>query len=54
MDVDGRDFLNTPPIKTVRFGGNLVNMLAKYKKVGKYRIKQTCLLAFTLDYSAIK
>ncbi|XP_063071035.1 RNA polymerase I-specific transcription initiation factor RRN3 [Engraulis encrasicolus] len=35
MDVDGRDFLNTPPIKTVRFGGNLVNMLAKYKKGDK-------------------
>ncbi|XP_061702357.1 RNA polymerase I-specific transcription initiation factor RRN3 isoform X2 [Syngnathoides biaculeatus] len=32
MDVEGRDFLNTPPLKTVRFGGSVVQTLAKYKQ----------------------
>ncbi|XP_017570974.1 RNA polymerase I-specific transcription initiation factor RRN3 [Pygocentrus nattereri] len=27
-----KDFLSTPPIKTVRFGGNVVNVLAKLKE----------------------
>jgi hypothetical protein len=33
MEIDGRDFLNTPPTKTVRFGGSVVATLAKYKQV---------------------
>ncbi|XP_041672707.1 RNA polymerase I-specific transcription initiation factor RRN3 isoform X2 [Cheilinus undulatus] len=32
MEVDGRDFLNTPPVKTVRFGGNVAEILAKHKQ----------------------
>lgn len=32
MEVDDRDFLNTPPIKTVRFGGTVAETLAKYNK----------------------
>ncbi|CAL8272079.1 unnamed protein product [Lota lota] len=32
MEIDGRDFLNTPPLKTVRFGGSVVATLAKYKQ----------------------
>ncbi|CAL8283275.1 unnamed protein product [Boreogadus saida] len=32
MEIDGRDFLNTPPTKTVRFGGSVVATLAKYKQ----------------------
>ncbi|XP_041813280.1 RNA polymerase I-specific transcription initiation factor RRN3 [Chelmon rostratus] len=32
MDIDGRDFLNTPPIKTVRFGGSVAETLAKHKQ----------------------
>lgn len=35
MEIDGRDFLNTPPVKTVRFGGNVAETLAKYKQVSK-------------------
>ncbi|KAM3863545.1 RNA polymerase I-specific transcription initiation factor RRN3 [Diretmus argenteus] len=31
MELDGREFLNSP-IKTVRFGGNIVETLAKYKQ----------------------
>uniref|UniRef100_A0A7N5ZT60 RRN3 homolog, RNA polymerase I transcription factor n=1 Tax=Anabas testudineus TaxID=64144 RepID=A0A7N5ZT60_ANATE len=30
--MDGLDFLNTPPVKTVRFGGSVTETLAKYKK----------------------
>lgn len=30
--MENRDFLNTPPLKTVRFGGNVAETLAKYKK----------------------
>lgn len=33
MEIDGRDFLNTPPMKTVRFGGRVAETLAKHKKV---------------------
>lgn len=33
MEVDGRDFLNTPPMKIVRFGGSVVATLAKHKQV---------------------
>lgn len=33
MEMDGLDFLNTPPVKTVRFGGSVTETLAKYKKV---------------------
>ncbi|XP_022620675.1 RNA polymerase I-specific transcription initiation factor RRN3 [Seriola dumerili] len=32
MDVDGRDFLNSPPVKTVRFGGSVAETLAKHKQ----------------------
>ncbi|XP_068452248.1 RNA polymerase I-specific transcription initiation factor RRN3 [Clinocottus analis] len=32
MEVDSRDFLNTPPVKTVRFGGTVVETLAKHKR----------------------
>ncbi|XP_031696656.1 RNA polymerase I-specific transcription initiation factor RRN3-like [Anarrhichthys ocellatus] len=32
MEVDGRDFLNSPPVKTVRFGGTVVETLAKHKR----------------------
>ncbi|TMS15131.1 RNA polymerase I-specific transcription initiation factor RRN3 [Larimichthys crocea] len=32
MEVDGRDFLNTPPMKTVRFGGSVSETLAKHKQ----------------------
>lgn len=32
MEVDDRDFLNTPPMKTVRFGGTVAETLAKYNK----------------------
>ncbi|XP_057673875.1 RNA polymerase I-specific transcription initiation factor RRN3 [Corythoichthys intestinalis] len=32
MDIESRDFLNTPPLKTVRFGGSVVETLAKYKQ----------------------
>uniref|UniRef100_A0A8C7MVF0 RRN3 homolog, RNA polymerase I transcription factor n=1 Tax=Oncorhynchus kisutch TaxID=8019 RepID=A0A8C7MVF0_ONCKI len=30
--IEGRDFMNTPPLKTVRFGGNVVATLAKFKQ----------------------
>ncbi|XP_077411765.1 RNA polymerase I-specific transcription initiation factor RRN3 [Vanacampus margaritifer] len=32
MEIEDRDFLNTPPLKTVRFGGSVVETLAKYKQ----------------------
>uniref|UniRef100_A0AAY4CBP5 RNA polymerase I-specific transcription initiation factor RRN3 n=1 Tax=Denticeps clupeoides TaxID=299321 RepID=A0AAY4CBP5_9TELE len=32
MEVDGREFLSTPPMKTVRFGDSVANTLAKFKK----------------------
>lgn len=32
MEIDGRDFLNTPPVKTVRFGGSVAETLAKHKQ----------------------
>lgn len=32
MEVDGRDFLNTPPVKTVRFGGSVADTLEKHKQ----------------------
>lgn len=32
MEMDCRDFLNTPPMKTVRFGGSVAEMLAKHKR----------------------
>lgn len=32
MEVDDRDFLNSPPVKTVRFGGSVANTLAKLKQ----------------------
>ncbi|XP_049602131.1 RNA polymerase I-specific transcription initiation factor RRN3 isoform X2 [Syngnathus scovelli] len=32
MEITDRDFLNTPPLKTVRFGGSVVETLAKYKQ----------------------
>uniref|UniRef100_A0A8C7P3S6 RRN3 homolog, RNA polymerase I transcription factor n=1 Tax=Oncorhynchus mykiss TaxID=8022 RepID=A0A8C7P3S6_ONCMY len=32
MEIEGRDFMNTPPLKTVRFGGNVVATLAKFKQ----------------------
>ncbi|KAJ8384016.1 hypothetical protein AAFF_G00212600 [Aldrovandia affinis] len=32
MELEDRDFLNTPPTKTVRFGGNVVNTLAKFER----------------------
>lgn len=32
MEIDGRDFFNSPPIKTVRFGGTVAETLAKHKR----------------------
>ncbi|XP_077475417.1 RNA polymerase I-specific transcription initiation factor RRN3 [Stigmatopora argus] len=32
MDIGNRDFLNTPPLKIVRFGGSVTETLAKYKQ----------------------
>ncbi|XP_073350659.1 RNA polymerase I-specific transcription initiation factor RRN3 [Pagrus major] len=32
MEVAGRDFLNTPPVKTVRFGGSVADTLTKHKQ----------------------
>ncbi|KAK7938578.1 hypothetical protein WMY93_001904 [Mugilogobius chulae] len=32
MELHNRDFMNTPPMKTVRFGGTVADTLAKYKK----------------------
>ncbi|XP_077390140.1 RNA polymerase I-specific transcription initiation factor RRN3 isoform X2 [Festucalex cinctus] len=32
MEIEDRDFLNTPPLKTVRFGGSVSETLAKYKQ----------------------
>ncbi|XP_074511145.1 RNA polymerase I-specific transcription initiation factor RRN3 [Sebastes fasciatus] len=32
MEIDSRDFLNSPPVKTVRFGGSVVETLAKHKQ----------------------
>ncbi|XP_015254259.1 PREDICTED: RNA polymerase I-specific transcription initiation factor RRN3 [Cyprinodon variegatus] len=32
MEVEGRDFLNTPPMKTVRFGGKVAETLEKLKQ----------------------
>lgn len=32
MEIDGRDFLNSPPMKTVRFGGTVAETLAKHKQ----------------------
>lgn len=32
MEIDGRDFLNTPPVKTVRFGGSVAETLAKHNQ----------------------
>lgn len=33
MEIDGLDFMNSPPVKTVRFGGSVAETLAKYKQV---------------------
>lgn len=33
MEIDHLDFLNTPPMKTVRFGGSVAETLAKHKNV---------------------
>lgn len=33
MEIDDLDFLNSPPVKTVRFGGSVVETLAKHKQV---------------------
>ncbi|KAI1883874.1 hypothetical protein AGOR_G00220580 [Albula goreensis] len=32
MELEDREFMNTPPMKTVRFGGNVVNTLAKFEQ----------------------
>ncbi|XP_023677431.1 RNA polymerase I-specific transcription initiation factor RRN3 isoform X2 [Paramormyrops kingsleyae] len=32
MEIENRDFMNTPPVKTVRFGGNVVDTLTKFKQ----------------------
>ncbi|KAG9330633.1 hypothetical protein JZ751_023549 [Albula glossodonta] len=32
MEFEDREFMNTPPMKTVRFGGNVVNTLAKFEQ----------------------
>ncbi|XP_047215241.1 RNA polymerase I-specific transcription initiation factor RRN3-like [Girardinichthys multiradiatus] len=32
MEVEGRDFLNTPPMKTVRFGGSVAETMEKLRK----------------------
>ncbi|XP_066545432.1 RNA polymerase I-specific transcription initiation factor RRN3 [Amia ocellicauda] len=32
MEVDGGEFISTPPMKTVRFGGSVVDMLDKFKR----------------------
>ncbi|XP_006810708.1 putative RRN3-like protein RRN3P2, partial [Neolamprologus brichardi] len=31
MEIDGRDFLKTPAVKTVRFGGSVAETLEKHK-----------------------
>lgn len=33
MEIDSRDFFNSPPVKSVRFGGSVSDILAKHKKV---------------------
>lgn len=33
MEIDGRDFLKTPAVKTVRFGGSVAETLEKHKHV---------------------
>lgn len=33
MEIDGRDFLKTPSVKTVRFGGSVAETLEKHKHV---------------------
>lgn len=35
MEADSREFLNTPPAKTVRFGGSVAETLAKHKQVSR-------------------
>lgn len=35
MEIERRDFLNSPPVKSVRFGGSVSDILAKHKKVSK-------------------
>lgn len=35
MEIQGRDFLNTPPVKTVRFGGSVADTLIKHKRVSE-------------------
>ncbi|XP_029014696.1 RNA polymerase I-specific transcription initiation factor RRN3 [Betta splendens] len=40
MEIDGLDFLQTPPAKTVRFGGSVAETLAKHKQgdAGDYEL----------------
>lgn len=33
MEVENRDFLNSPPLKTVRFGGSIASTLVKLEQV---------------------
>lgn len=35
MEIDSRDFLNTPPVKTVRFGCSVAETLSKHKQVSR-------------------
>lgn len=37
MEVEGRDFLYTPPMKTVRFGGSVAETLDKLRQVSGAR-----------------
>lgn len=37
MEVE-KDFLNTPPLKTVRFGDSVVNSLAKMQQVRDFSL----------------
>lgn len=32
MEIEGRDFINAPPLKIVRFGGSVAETLVKYKQ----------------------
>lgn len=67
MEIDSRDFLNTPPFKTVRFGGSLADTLSKHKQVSRnvatvcfYLIKTrlfkrcSCLKGDSGDYELLK
>lgn len=43
MESYNRDFLHSPPVKTVRFGGTVVDTLAKHKQVSS-NVTSACFL----------